>query len=270
MSRSSSRQPSRGGSSRPVTSSGRSGARGSGKPAQKASASGAQKNGTKKSSGAKKSGVVKKGTPPRPVPAPTEPRVFRLGAVPGSTPGKWIRIWRQRFADVTLELVPLTAASQRAALVAGDVDAAIVRLPIEEDDLHVIALYDEIPVVVVAADSALSAGDELRPVDLSGEVLIVPADDVLEVGPIEGTETPRFDPPETTEDAIATVAAGVGIVIVPMSLARLHHRKDVVYRPFVDGPIAPVGFAWHVDRQTPDVDAFIGIIRGRTANSSRG
>ena len=200
----------------------------------------------------------------------TEPRTFRLGAVPGATPGKWIRIWRQRFADVALELVSLSVAEQRDALIAGAVDAAIVRLPIEKDDLHVIALYDEVPVVVVAADSALSAGDELRPVDLAGEVLIVPADDVLEVGPIEGTQSPRFDPPQTTEDAIATVAAGVGIVIVPMSLARLHHRKDVVFRPFVDGPIAPVGFAWHADRQTPDVDAFIGIIRGRTANSSRG
>lgn len=265
MSRSSSRQPSRGGSSRPSRSSGRPSGGKSG--AQKANAGGA-KNGSKKNP-KHTSGGAKKGTSPTAV-VSAEPRIFRLGAVPGSTPGKWIRIWRQRFADVTLELVPLSAAAQRDALVAGQVDAAIVRLPIEKDDLHVIALYDEIPVVVVSADSALSAGDELRPVDLAGEVLIVPADDVLEVGPIEGTETPRFDPPETTEDAIATVAAGVGVVIVPMSLARLHHRKDVVYRPFVDGPVAPVGFAWHADRQSPDVDAFIGIIRGRTANSSRG
>lgn len=265
MSRSSSRQPSRGGSSRPARSSGRPSGGKSG--AQKASAGGA-KNGTKKNA-QQKSGGAKKGTPQAAVTVPAEPRVFRLGAVPGSTPGKWIRIWRQRFAEVSLELVPLTVADQRDALFSGDIDAAIVRLPIEKDDLRVIALYEEIPVVVVSADSALSAGDELRPTDLAGEVLIVPADDVLEVGPIEGTESPRFDPPETTEDAIATVAAGVGVVIVPMSLARLHHRKDVVYRPFVDGPVAPVGFAWHADRQTPDVDAFIGIIRGRTANSSR-
>ena len=261
MSRSSSRQPSRGGSSRPARSSARSGGKAGGKAAaQKANSAGAKKGG----------GSKKANAPSHPAAVSTEPRAFRLGAVPGATPGKWIRIWRQRFADVTLELVPLSVAEQRDALIAGDVDAAIVRLPIEKDDLHVIALYDEIPVVVVAADSALSAGDELRPVDLAGEVLIVPADDVLEVGPIEGTQSPRFDPPQTTEDAIATVAAGVGIVIVPMSLARLHHRKDVVSRPFVDGPIAPVGFAWHADRQSPDVDAFIGIIRGRTANSSRG
>jgi len=261
MSRSSSRQPSRGGSSRPARSSARSGGKAGGKAAaQKANSAGAKKGG----------GSKKANTPSRLAAVSTEPRTFRLGAVPGATPGKWIRIWRQRFADVALELVSLSVAEQRDALIAGAVDAAIVRLPIEKDDLHVIALYDEVPVVVVAADSALSAGDELRPVDLADEVLIVPADDVLEVGPIEGTQSPRFDPPQTTEDAIATVAAGVGIVIVPMSLARLHHRKDVVFRPFVDGPIAPVGFAWHADRQTPDVDAFIGIIRGRTANSSRG
>ena len=77
-------------------------------------------------------------------------------------------------------------------------------------------------------------------------------------------------PPADTAEAIATVAAGVGIVIVPMSLARLHQRKDVEYRPLLDGPASTVALAWAADRTTPAVDAFVGIVRGRTANSSRG
>ncbi len=165
--------------------------------------------------------------------------------------------------------MPLDAADARVAILADDVDAAIVRLPLDRTDLGVIALYDEVPVVVVSADSALTAADELTRADLIGEVVIVPADDVLALGEIPGTDAPRFAPPATTEDAIATVASGVGVVIVPMSLARLHHRKDVEYRPLVDADPAPVALAWHADRQTPDVDAFIGIVRGRTANSSR-
>ena len=69
---------------------------------------------------------------------------------------------------------------------------------------------------------------------------------------------------------VLLVLGGVGIVIVPMSLARLHHRKDVEYRPLRDGPSSTVALAWDADRTTPAVDAFVGIVRGRTANSSRG
>ncbi len=193
---------------------------------------------------------------------------FRLGAVPGATPGKWIDVWKGRMPRAPLELVPIEVAQQRDALVAGEVDAAIVRLPIERDGLSVIALYDETPVVVCAADSALTAVDELTLADLVDEVVIVPRDDVLSLD-VPGALAPAFPPLGTTAEAIATVAAGVGVVIVPMSLARLHQRKDVDYRPLVDAPVSGVALAWPAEATTALVDAFIGIVRGRTANSSR-
>lgn len=194
---------------------------------------------------------------------------FRLGAIPGATPGKWIDTWNERMPRTPLELVPVAFADQRRALVGAEVDAALVRLPIEKDGLHLIALYDEIPVVVCARDSHLTAADELDADDLAGEVLIVPQDDVLGVR-IPGTVTPSFAPPADTEEAIATVAAGVGIVVVPMSLARLHHRKDADYRPLRGGRMSTVALAWPAERTTAEVETFIGIVRGRTANSSRG
>lgn len=193
---------------------------------------------------------------------------FRLGAVPGATPGTWIRRWEQRRPN-PLELVSVTVAGQRDALTSGAVDAALVRLPIDRDGLHVIALYDEVPVVVVAADSHLTAADELEASDLAGEVVIVPRDDVLAMPLPDGAVVPDFEPPETTADAIATVAAGVGVVVVPMSLARLHHRRDAEYRPLRNGPTSTVALAWAAERTTPDVEAFVGIVRGRTPNSSR-
>jgi hypothetical protein len=54
-----------------------------------------------------------------------------------------------------------------------------------------------------------------------------------------------------------------------MSLARLHHRKDVEYRPLADVPGSPVVLAWLRERDAEDVQAFVGITRGRTARSSR-
>ena len=205
---------------------------------------------------------------PAPGPAPLPPGPFRLGAIPGATPGKWIDTWQRRHPSIDLELVPLAVADQRAAIEAGEVDAAIVRLPIDRDGLHVITLYDEVPVVVCAADSHLTAAEELSAEDLAGEVLIVPADDVLSPE-VAGTLAPSFATLETTGDAVATVASGVGIVIVPMSLARLHHRKDADFRPLTDGPTSTVALAWPAAATTSLVEEFVGIVRGRTANSSR-
>lgn len=202
-----------------------------------------------------------------PKPAPEQPRTFRLGVIPGATPGRWIDAWKDRMPRVEIELVPLDVATQRERL--DEVDAAIVRLPIERpDDLHLIPLYEEVPVVVASVDSHLMAADELTADDLDGEVLITPADDVL--GPLGlPTVAPSFPQLATTADAIATAATGVGIVVVPMSLARLHRRKDADYRTLAGGRVSPVAFAWRRDATTPDVETFVGILRGRTANSSR-
>lgn len=201
-----------------------------------------------------------------PAAASEEPRVFRLGVVAGATPGKWIDAWKERMPRVPLELVPIEVADQRSAIDA--VDAALVRLPISDEDLHVITLYDERSVVVAGIDSHLLAAEELTVADLDGEVAIGLIDDVL--GPLDlpGT-TPASFAALPADEAIATAASGVGIVIVPMSLARLHHRKDADYRVLADGPLSTVALAWPRDRTTTDVETFVGIVRGRTANSSR-
>ncbi|HCS61713.1 MAG TPA: transcriptional regulator [Microbacterium sp.] len=186
--------------------------------------------------------------------------------MPGATPGKWIDTWKRRMPHVTMELVSIDPGTQRTAI--DELDAALIRLPLADDSLHLISLYDEVAVVVASAESHLMAVDRLTADDLVGEVLITPLDDVL--GPLAlPTESPRFAPLETTADAIATVATGVGIVVVPMSLARLHHRKDVDYRPLLAGPTSTVALAWPRERTTADIETFVGIVRGRTSNSSR-
>ena len=212
---------------------------------------------------------------------------FRLGYVPGATPSKWARTWRDRLPDVRLELVLTEAADVVPALERGELDAAIGRLPVDKTRLSAIALYEELPVVVVSRDHLLAAteAEELvAPADLVDDVVHLASDDVLfgagafvpGLRPVayreDGTVDPNAEPdrPPTTAEAIAWVAAGAGVTIVPMSLARLHHRKDVTHRVLDGGPTAPVGLVWLSERTTDLVDELIGIVRGRTANSSRG
>ncbi|WP_336646327.1 LysR substrate-binding domain-containing protein [Microbacterium sp. USHLN186] len=239
-------------------------------PGRPASRSGAQKAGAQKAGGQKSGGRKadgRKGGGQAIPPIDETPRSFRLGVIPGATPGRWVDAWKQRMPHVEIELVPISVAGQRAAL--QDLDAALVRLPLAEpDDLHAIPLYDELAVVVASADSSLLAADELTPDDLAGEVLITPGDDVL--GPLGlPTIAPRFATLASTEEAIVTAATGVGVVVVPMSLARLHQRKDAGYRPLRGGPASTVALAWRREATTPDIETFIGIVRGRTPNSSR-
>ena len=66
------------------------------------------------------------------------------------------------------------------------------------------------------------------------------------------------------------VAVGIGVLIVPQSLARLHHRKDLIYRPITDAPGCPVALAVPAGPQSELVEDFIGIVRGRRPGSSRG
>lgn len=206
-------------------------------------------------------------------PVTLPPGPFRLGAVEGATPGKWIDVWSQRLPEIPLELSRIGLADQRAALLGttdapAAVDAALIRLPVDTAGLHVIPLYEEVAVVVCAADSSLTAADELTLDDLAGEVVLAPRG-APAAPDVPGAIASRVGAPADVAEAIATVAAGVGVVIVPMSLARLHHRKDVAHRPLRDVPASPVALAWPAPDTSPLVEAFIGIVRGRTANSSR-
>ncbi|HEV6953887.1 MAG TPA: LysR substrate-binding domain-containing protein [Promicromonospora sp.] len=204
---------------------------------------------------------------------------FRLAYVPGATPGKWAAVWRERLPDVELELVQVEAADVAAALESADVDAAIGRLPVDKEVFSAIPLYEETPVVCVSRDhllAALADDETVTGADIAEDPVWVPADDVLFAdhpvpgkAPVDPDGSP-LDRVPTTADAVATVAANVGVAVLPMSLARLHRRKDVTYRVLADGPVAPVGLVWPTERTTDLVEELIGIVRGRTVNSSRG
>ncbi|MEQ3550813.1 LysR substrate-binding domain-containing protein [Pseudonocardia nematodicida] len=199
---------------------------------------------------------------------PGDTAAFRLGYVPGVTPGKWARMWAERVPDVPLDLVTVTAADAEDAVRSGAVDAGVVRLPIDRTGLHAIPLYTETTVVVVPKDHVVTAAEQVTPGDLADEIVLHPSDGTLVwAGDPPGSAAAHT--PATTAEAVELVAAGVGLLVVPQSLARLHHRRDLTYRPLVDGPESSVVLTWP-DAETSDLmEQFIGIVRGRTVNSSR-
>lgn len=227
-----------------------------------------------------------------PVPEDHRPPTFRLLVVPGVTVDRWSRVWSERLPAVELHLVPAEAAQAATFLTAGvdaaGADAGLVRLPVDPDAFHAIPLYTEVTVVVVPRDHVLTAADEVTVADLAHETLLRPLDDVLTwTGASVATTTTTTaadrpdtaadpattaaaDRPATTAAAVELVAAGVGVLVVPQSLARLYHRRDLTYRVVTDAPTSSVGLVWGRERHTDLVEEMIGIVRGRTANSTRG
>jgi DNA-binding transcriptional LysR family regulator len=196
------------------------------------------------------------------------PPSFRLAYVPGVTPSKWVRTWNERVPEVPLTLIRVPASEAAAMVRERGADAVLLRLPIDRTGLHAIPLYTETTVVVVPKDHLATAADEVSVEDLAADVVLHPLDDTLEWEEPPGRAA--IERPATTADAVQLVAAGVGLLVVPQSLARLHHRKDLTYVPVSDAPESRVALSWLEDETTDLIEQFIGIVRGRTVNSTRG
>ncbi|BDZ63921.1 LysR family transcriptional regulator substrate-binding protein [Agromyces mangrovi Wang et al. 2018] len=175
---------------------------------------------------------------------------LRLTYVEGVSPAKWLRAWADRRPDLPLEATRVPDASQLTALESGDADLAFVRLPVPTDGLHAIPLWEEVAVVVAPKDHAIAAVNAVTLADLDDE--------------------PRAPVQPSREGTIELVAAGTGVAIVPHSIARLHHRRDVVAVPVTDAPTTRIALVWRVERDDADIQEFVGVVRGRTARSSRG
>ncbi len=171
-----------------------------------------------------------------------------LAFVPGVTPAKWVGVWKERMPRTPIELLPLPEADALAALRDGLATVALLREPFARVGLSAIPLYEERAVVVAPKGHAIEAFDELDLADLVDEAV--------------------HDLPAA--EAVEVVAANVGVAVMPQSVARLHARKDVVARPLRDATTTRIALVWREFDDSPLIEEFIGIVRGRTANSSRG
>ncbi|MFC0458074.1 LysR substrate-binding domain-containing protein [Arthrobacter liuii] len=179
------------------------------------------------------------------------PRVLRIAYVAGVTPGKWIRRWEERMPHIPLEAFMVDDGAQLGVLVDKKADMGFVRLPIEREGLSVIPLYEEQPVVVAPKGHEISVFEEVELADVAQESF-------LDVAALGGPEA-----------ALQVVAAGAGLLILPMSVARHFNVKDTVARRLTGAEGTEVALAWPMEATDEVLEEFIGVVRGRTAQSSR-
>ncbi|MGO1567254.1 LysR substrate-binding domain-containing protein [Brachybacterium sp. AOP35-5H-19] len=176
---------------------------------------------------------------------------LRVGFVPGVEPDRFARRWKSGRREAWLELIAVPLSRQLAALESGEIDMCFVRLPIDAEALHVVPLWEERASIVVGDEHVLSVLEEVHETDLVTE-----------------TELPSEDPDDAAA-RVAVAATGVGYARMPLSLARLHHRKDAVHRPLVDADPTRIALAWPRADDDESRQEFVGVVRGRTSRSSR-
>lgn len=195
------------------------------------------------------------------------PSGLHIGYPPGLAPDKWLRRMAERFPSTSVETTLLDVAEAQLAraphLLASGFDVVFVREPADAPrsappGLARIPLHDEAQAVLVPKDHEASLFPSLTSAALEGERWVDAVD------------------PLTASSAdvaahVELVAANVGLGRLPLPLARAHSRRDVVVVPLEEPAVTRLGIAWLPERGEEEALAgFVGIVRGRTANTSRG
>ncbi|MFI8518774.1 LysR family transcriptional regulator [Streptomyces sp. NPDC085481] len=191
-------------------------------------------------------------------------RPLRLGHAwsafgPYTTP--LLRRWQAAHPETPLELLRID--DRTAGLLRGEVDAALLRGPVEVPGLATEELLTETRVAAVPSDSPLSAHETLTLADLATQTAIL--------NPVSGTTTLDLWPPHArprstltvanTDDWLTAIAAARGIGVSAASTAALHPHPGVTYLPLTDAPPIPVLLAWREGDRHPAVGALLRLAR---------
>lgn len=173
--------------------------------------------------------------------------------------------FESRTPECQIDVAELPLNDPFGALRRGDVDAAVVMLPVAEDDLILGPVFSRQPQTLTVCTSHRLAGRaSIHAEDLAGETLIAIA------GPAPSywrqaqapTQTPagalihRGPEVRTLQEGLSLIAAGRGGMLVCRPTAEHNQRTDIVNIPITDVPESALGLVWRRGEDTPALKAF--------------
>jgi DNA-binding transcriptional LysR family regulator len=180
-----------------------------------------------------------------------------------------IRLFRERFGGVELELKELTSAQQIDALYEGGIRVGLVRLPLRAPGIRFEPVLEERLVVALPSGHALEALDRVSLETIADLPLIfftrqlIPGfhAQIVELFQRVGAFPKVAQHAVHLQTIVGLVASGVGIAILPSSAQRVS-REGVVYRA-LDVPDATswMGLAWVEGDESKLVRNFVRTVR---------
>jgi DNA-binding transcriptional LysR family regulator len=193
--------------------------------------------------------------------------------MPGLIVTEAVRALSSRHPQLTVNVLRTNWDDQTAVLHDGRVDVSYIRLPADQSGLQVLALLAEPRVAVLPADHRLAGKDTIAIADLADEHLLqdpgaVPEwrDIATEMRTRRRRSAPVF---RTVEEKLEHVAAGHGIVLLPLSTAVFYTRPGVAYSHVSDIPPNQVCLAWDVTRRGRLIQDFAAIAADHPPVASR-
>ncbi|HEV3436282.1 MAG TPA: LysR substrate-binding domain-containing protein [Gemmata sp.] len=186
---------------------------------------------------------------------------LRIGAIPTIAPfllpASFIR-FRKDHPAVQLQLKEDLTERLLADLLAGELDVALMALPVRDDRLHVEKLFTEPLVMALPAKHWLAGKAEVKLADVVDEPFILLddvhcfGDQVLSFCHRGGLEPRVVCRGEQIATLLAMVATGQGVSVVPEMAAVADTSKACVYRPLGKPvPTRTLCAVWHKQRYRP-------------------
>jgi DNA-binding transcriptional LysR family regulator len=199
----------------------------------------------------------------RVVPAARGPGSFTIGFMPGLIVTEAVRALAGRHPQLIVNVLRTGWDDQTDVIRDGRADVSYIRLPADQSGLQVQALLAEPRVAVLPVGHRLAGKDTISIADLADEHLLQDPGAVPEWRDIAiemRTRRPRDAPVfRTVEEKLEHVAAGHGIVLLPLSTAVFYTRPGVAYSHVSDIPPNQVCLAWDATRRGRLIQDFAAI-----------
>ncbi len=183
---------------------------------------------------------------------------FTVGFLPGLIVSAAIRVLASRHPSLVVDVVRTDGRDQTDVVHDGRVDVSFVRLPVDRRGLQVRPLLAEPRVAVLPVGHRLAHRRSIGVSDLAGEHLLQDPDAVPEWRDV-ATGPGRTPTASTAEERFDHVAAGAGVLVLPLSVAAFHARRDLTSVPIDDIGPSHVCLAWDASRRSPLIHEFAAI-----------
>jgi DNA-binding transcriptional LysR family regulator len=191
------------------------------------------------------------------------PGSFTIGFMPGLIVTEAVRALAGCHPQLTVNVLRTGWDDQTEVIRDGRADVSYIRLPADQSGLQVRALLAEPRVAALPAGHRLAGKDTITIADLADEHLLqdpaaVPEwrDIATEMRARRRRGAPVF---RTVEEKLEHVAAGHGIVVLPLSTAVFYTRPGVAYSHVSDIPPNQVCLAWDATRRSRLIQDFAAI-----------
>ena len=174
-----------------------------------------------------------------------------------------VRAMLDRHPQLTVSVLRTSWDDQTEIIHDGRADVSYIRLPADQRGLQIQPLLTEPRVAVLPDEHRLAGKIAISIADLADEHLLqdpaaVPEwrDIATELRTRRRRNAPIF---RTVEEKLEHVAAGHGIVLLPLSTAVFYTRPGVSYSQVTDIPANQVCLAWDATRRSPLIQDFAAI-----------